>query len=56
MRNVFPYLPDDGLLIISLVIPALEYSGISEEKLNNFIAQTEYPDGKKLTFSSGHMN
>ncbi|MCB0729131.1 MAG: tetratricopeptide repeat protein, partial [Ignavibacteriae bacterium] len=47
MRNVFPYLPDDGLLIISLVIPALEYSGISEEKLNNFIAQTEYPDGKE---------
>lgn len=47
LQNVFPYLPDDGLLVITLVLPALEYSGISEKKLNNFIAQTETPDARE---------
>jgi hypothetical protein len=34
-------------MLLMLVLPALEYSGISEEKLNNFITQFETPDGRE---------
>lgn len=47
LLNVFPFLPEDGIIMIMLVLPALEYSGITEDKLNNFISQTETPDGRE---------
>jgi hypothetical protein len=46
-QNTFPFLPENGVMLLMLVLPALEYSGISEEKLNNFITQFETPDGRE---------
>ena len=46
-QNTFPFLPENGVMMLMLVLPALEYSGISEEKLNNFITQFETPDGRE---------
>ena len=35
--------------MMMLVLPALEYSGISENKINNFIEQSETPDAKETS-------
>ena len=47
LLNVYPFLPEDGVIMIMIALPALEYAGISEETLENFLKQTETPNGEQ---------